>query len=143
MKVLMRAVGRIWIPLAVVMVMTTGGLVISRFHTKFGSQHVAENQTDNVVSTIPKYVTYEVDGPASTSGMISYVDERSQPQHEHFDSLPWSKTLATTAPSVFANLIAQGDSHALYCRITVNGQVRDQQAAHGGGTTAFCLVKAA
>jgi hypothetical protein len=75
--------------------------------------------------------------------MISYVDERAQPQQERFTSLPWSKTLTTTVPSVFANLVAQGDSSRLSCRITVNGELRDHQTADGASATTFCLVKAA
>jgi type II secretory pathway pseudopilin PulG len=142
---IVRVARRGWVLLVIAAVATVGGIVIYRFQGVFGSQSLTagQNRTDNIISTIPKYVTYEVDGPADTSGMISYVDERSQPQQEHFDSLPWSKTLTTTVPSVFANLVAQGDSPALRCKITVNGQVRDQQAADGADATAFCLVKAA
>ncbi|MEZ0049612.1 hypothetical protein ABIA30_000602 [Mycobacterium sp. MAA66] len=140
-----RAVSRLWVLLTIVAVMTVGGLVIYRFQGIFGAQQVSanENRTDNIVSTIPKYVTYEVDGPPGASGMISYVDEKSQPREEHFDSLPWSHTLVTTVPSVFANLMVQGDSHALSCRIRVNGQLRDQQSTNAVDATTFCLVKAA
>jgi hypothetical protein len=143
MKWLLKTARRGWVLLTVVGVVTVGGFVIDRFHGVFGSQPAAETRTDNIVSTIPKYVTYEVDGPEDTTGMISYVDERAQPQRERFTSLPWSKTLTTTVPSVFANLVAQGDSSRLTCRITVNGELRDQQAADGASATTFCLVKAA
>ncbi|MDH6247172.1 MmpS family transport accessory protein [Mycobacterium sp. OTB74] len=143
MKWLLKAAQKCWVPLVVIAVVTAGGLVIVRFHGVFGAQHSAESRTDNIVSTIPKYVTYEVDGPAGTTGMISYVDERSQPQHERFTSLPWSKTLTTTVPSVFANLVAQGDSGQLSCRITVNGELRDHQGVDGAAASTFCLVKAA
>ena len=51
--------------------------------------------------------------------------------------------MTTTVPSVFANLVAQGDSSRLTCRITVNGELRDHQAADGASATTFCLVKAA
>ena len=143
MKWLLKAAQKCWVPLVVIAVVTAGGLVIERFHGVFGAQPSAESRTDNIVSTIPKYVTYEVDGPAGTTGMISYVDERSQPQHERFTSLPWSKTLTTTVPSVFANLVAQGDSGQLSCRITVNGELRDHQGVDGAAASTFCLVKAA
>ncbi len=75
--------------------------------------------------------------------MISYVDEHAQSQEARFSTLPWTVTLTTTLPSVFANIIAQGDSPELGCRITVNGDVRDQQSVNGTDATAFCLVKAA
>lgn len=142
---IVRAVSKAWVLLIIVAVVTIGGLIIYRFHGIFGAERASatENRTENIVSTIPKYVTYEVDGPPGASGMISYVDERSQPQAEHFDSLPWSHTLVTTVPSVFANLVAQGDSHSLQCRISINGQVRDQQTSNATDATTFCLVKAA
>jgi hypothetical protein len=143
MNWLLKTAQRGWVLLTVVGVVTVGGFVIDRFHGVFGSRPSAETRTDNIVSTIPKYVKYEVDGPSDTTGMISYVDERAQPQRERFTSLPWSKTLTTTVPSVFANLVAQGDSSRLTCRITVNGELRDHQAADGASATTFCLVKAA
>lgn len=142
---IVRLMSRLWVLVVIAVVAAVGGIVIYRFQGIFGAHTVTadESRTDNIVSTIPKYVTYEVDGPAGASGMISYVDERSQPQREHFDSLPWSHTLTTTVPSVFANLIVQGDSHQLSCRIKVNGELRDQQSATAADATTFCLVKAA
>ena len=139
------ALTRIWVPLIIAVVVATGGFVIFRFHGVFGSQQQVsgESRAENIVSTVPKYVTYQVDGPANSAGMISYVDEHAQPQETHFTTLPWSRTLVTTLPSVFANVIAQGDSQALSCSITVNGELRDQQAANGADATTFCLVKAA
>jgi hypothetical protein len=142
---LLSAAARMWVLMIVVAVTSVGGFIIYRLHGVFGSQSGAsgETRTENIVSTIPKFVVYEVNGPAGSSGMISYVDEKSQPRQERFSSLPWSHTLVTTIPSVFANVIAQGDSSELRCRITVNGEVREQQTATGADATAFCLVKAA
>lgn len=136
---------RMWVLLIVVAVTSVGGFIIYRLHGVFGSQTdtAGETRTGNIVSTIPKLVVYEVDGPAGSSGMVSYVDEKSQPRQERFSALPWSHTLVTTVPSVFANVVAQGDSSQLRCRITVNGEVREQQIATGADATAFCLVKAA
>jgi hypothetical protein len=44
---------------------------------------------------------------------------------------------------MFANLVAQGDSDTISCRISVNGEVREHQSATGTDPQAFCLVKAA
>jgi hypothetical protein len=44
---------------------------------------------------------------------------------------------------VFANVMAQGDSDALGCRITVNGDLRDEQQGDGHSAATFCVVKAA
>jgi hypothetical protein len=145
MKQLLVAVARTWIAVVIVVVVSVGGLIIYRFHGVFGQQPNtgAETRAENIESTVPKYVTYEVFGPASTSGQISYVDEHANPQEAQFTTLPWTHTLTTTQPSVFANIVAQGDSPTLGCRITVNGQLRDEQAADGFTATTFCLVKAA
>jgi Mycobacterium membrane protein len=139
------AAGRMWVLVVVVAATVIGGFIIFRLHGVFGSDRGASGEihTENIVSTIPKFVVYEVDGPAGTTGMVSYIDEHSQSQQERFTTLPWSHTLVTTVPSVFANVVAQGDSSELRCRITVNGEVREQQSATGGDAAAFCLVKAA
>ncbi len=76
-------------------------------------------------------------------GSISYLDENAQPQRADFTSLPWSFQVTTTLPSMFANLVAQGDSNSIRCRITVNGEVREDQSSTGHDAQAFCLVKAA
>lgn len=136
---------RLWIVLVIVPVAAVGALVIYRFHGVFGSHGAATggDRGGQIVSTVPKYVTYEVYGPEGTSGMVSYVDERAQPQEATFRSLPWSLTLTTTQPSVFANVMAQGNSDELGCRITVNGQLRDEQQTGGHSAATFCVVKAA
>lgn len=144
MNTLARGLARTWVPLVIVLVVGVGGVVISRFHGVFGSgPGNGGGRAENIVSTVPKYVTYEVYGPAATTGMISYVDEHAQAQEARFAGLPWTVTLTTTLPSVFANIMAQGDSTDLGCRITVNGEVRDEQSGNGTDATAFCLVKAA
>lgn len=135
---------RLWIVLVIVPVVAAAGLVIYRFHGVFGSGQVASATAGGeIVSTVPKYVTYEIYGPRATSGMVSYVDERAQSRDASFDSLPWSLTLTTTQPSVFANVMAQGDGDELGCRITVNGELRDEQRAAGRNAATFCVVKAA
>lgn len=136
---------RLWIVLVIVPVVAVGGLVIYRFHGIFGAENsaAAGSGAGEIVSTVPKYVTYEIYGPQHTSGMVSYVDDRAQSREATFRSLPWSLTLTTTQPSVFANVMAQGDSDELGCRITVNGELRDDQQAAGHSAAAFCVVKAA
>ena len=136
---------RLWIVLVIVPVAAIGGLVIYRFHGVFGADQptTAGAAGGEIVSRVPKYVTYEIYGPETTSGMVSYVDERAQSREATFVSLPWSLTLTTTQPSVFANVMAQGDSQELGCRITVNGELRDQQQSDGHDAATFCVVKAA
>lgn len=138
------ALQRLWIVLVIVPVAAVGSLVIYRFHGVFGSDaQTSAHSGGEIVSTVPKYVTYEIYGPAGTSGMVSYVDERAESKEARFDTLPWSLTLTTTQPSVFANVMAQGDSGELGCRITVNGELRDSQQSDGHAAATFCVVKAA
>lgn len=140
-----RALARAWIAVTVVTVMAIGGFTISRLHGIFGGpqDNTAPLRSANIVATIPKTVTYELDGPPATTGMVSYVDANTEAHQEHFTSLPWSHTVTTTAANVFANVVGQGDGADLRCRIVVNGDIRDQQSVQTAGATAFCLVIAA
>ncbi len=141
------ALRRGWMPLILVAVLAVSGFAMYRMHGIFGSQQSASagggGGVDKIVPFNPKRVLYEVFGPASTVGSISYLDENAQPQRADFTSLPWSFQVTTTLPSMFANLVAQGDSNSIRCRITVNGEVREDQSSTGHDAQAFCLVKAA
>jgi hypothetical protein len=145
MRVL-RALQLGWIPLAVVVVLALSGLTMYRMHGIFGSHQSAGaggGGIDTIVPFNPKRVLYEVYGPSGTAGSISYLDENAKPQRADFTTLPWSFMVTTTLPSMFANLVAQGDSDNIGCRISVNGEVREHQTATGTDAQAFCLVKAA
>lgn len=135
----------LWIPLVIAVVLAVGGSMIWQFHGVFGShqQGGAATRSDNIVATIPKFVSYEVIGPRGATGTISYIDEFTRSQDARFVGLPWTHTFATTAPGAFATLVVQGDSDSLGCRITVNGVVRDEVSVHGRDVMAYCLVKAA
>ena len=56
----------------------------------------------------PKVVKYEIFGPASYAD-INYLDLGAKPKRVDGAALPWSLVLSTTAPSVFPNIVAQGD----------------------------------
>ena len=135
-----------WIPLVLVVALALSGFTIYRMHGIFGSHQSAGaggGGADKIVQFNPKRVLYQVYGPSGTIGSVSYLDENAKPQRADFTSLPWSFQVTTTLPSMFANLVAQGDSDSIGCRITVNGEVREHQLATGTEAQAFCLVKAA
>jgi len=90
-----------------------------------------------------KRVTYDVYGPGDTTASMSYLDQNTQPQQASFTGLPWTFTIATTAPAVIANVVAQGNSDTIGCRITVNGVVKDEQSSTGHHAQTSCLVKTA
>ena len=142
----LRTLGRAWIPLVLVAALALSGLTIYRMHGIFGSHQSAGASgggSDQIVPFNPKRVLYEVDGPSGTAGSISYLDENAKPQRADFTALPWSFLVTTTLPSMFANLVAQGNSDSIQCRITVNGEVREDRTSTGQDAQAFCLVKAA
>jgi hypothetical protein len=51
--------------------------------------------------------------------------------------------LSTTDPSVFPNIVAQGDSTDINCRVTVDDVVKDANSSSGVTAQTFCLVKSA
>ena len=90
-----------------------------------------------------KRVTYEIVGPPDASGRVSYLDVNGKTMEASFTELPWSVTVSTTDPGVLANVVAQGDTAALGCRILVDDKLVAEDFAEGRDAQAFCLDKAA
>ena len=137
---------RTWIPLVVVVAVLAGGLAVNKLRGVFGSDKIFSStgsSPETIVPFNPKNVTYEVFGPSDTKGSVSYLNKNAQPEEASFTSLPWTYTLTTTNPAVIANVVAQGNSDSIGCRIIVNGDVRDEQSSSGHHAQTFCLVKAA
>jgi MmpS family membrane protein len=138
--------GRGWIPVVLVITAALSGFAMYRMHGVFGSNQSATasgGAADRIVPFNPKRVIYEIYGPSETVGSVSYLDENANPVRADFTTLPWTVQVSTTMPSMFANVVAQGDSDTLGCRITVNGQLREERSSIGHDAEAFCLVKAA
>ncbi|BDB39836.1 MULTISPECIES: MmpS family transport accessory protein [Mycobacterium] len=137
---------RVWVPLVVVVAVVLGTMAVLRLRGVFGSDEIFAStgtRAETIVSFNPKRVTYEVYGPSGTTGRVSYLNKIAQPEQTQFTSLPWTYTITTTIPAVIANVLAQGDSDRIGCRITVNGDVKDEQSSVGHHAQTFCLVKAA
>lgn len=128
-----------------VVVLAGSGLVVSRLHKIFGSQDLNANAGAGIeiVQFNPKVVVYEVSGPPGTTANINYWDENANTHQVNGAPLPWSFTISTTLPSVSANIMAQGDSNQISCKITVDGVVREHQNSNGHNAQTFCLVKSA
>jgi hypothetical protein len=139
-----RGLKRVWIPLVLVVVLATSGLVVSRLHKIFASQDLNANAGAGIeiVQFNPKVLVYDVYGPPGTTAQIGYFDPDAN-VHLVTVPLPWSVTLSTTLPTVSANLMAQGDSDEIGCRVTVNGTVREEKSANGVNAQTYCLVKSA
>jgi hypothetical protein len=137
---------RAWVPLVVVAAVALGGIAVDRLRGVFGSDAIFTATGSSAEPLQPshvKQVIYDVYGPGDTTGSVSYLDNNAQPEQANFTRLPWTLTVTTTVPAVTANLVAQGDSNNIGCRITVNGVVKDEQSSGGHHAQTSCLVKAA
>jgi hypothetical protein len=140
-----RLVTRAWVPLVMVIVVAIAAFTVSRLHGVFGSNvyRPDDGNADAIVQFNPKRVLYEIFGPAGTVADINYLDADAQPQRVDGATLPWSFELVTTLTAVAANVVAQGDSDSIGCRITVNGDVREENSVGAYHAQTSCLVKSA
>ncbi len=119
---------------------------MSRLHGVFGSEKrlsYADTRIDEAKPYNPKHVRYEVFGPPGTVAKISYFDVNSDPQHVDGASLPWSLDITAGAATIVGNIVAQGDSDSIGCRILVDGVVKAERITNEVNAFTFCLLKAA
>lgn len=137
---------RAWVPVVVVVAVFVGGIAVDRLRGAFGSDEIFTATGSSAEPLEPshvKRVTYEVYGPSDATGSVSYLDKNAQPEQANFTGLPWTYTITTTVPAVIANVVAQGNSDNIGCRITVNGEVKAERTTAGHHAQTSCLVKAA
>ncbi|WP_431232783.1 MmpS family transport accessory protein [Mycolicibacterium psychrotolerans] len=137
---------RFWVVAIVVIALLAAVGVVGRLRTFFDSDKpylAAAMPADAIKPINTKRVTYEIVGPAEASGRISYLDVNGKTIEAAFTELPWSVTVSTTDPGVLANVVAQGDTDALGCRILVDDKLVAENFANGRDAQAFCLDKAA
>lgn len=130
--------------LVVVVVVAAAGFSVYRLHGIFGSDNgtsAASAISNEIIPFNPKQVILEVFGPPGTVATINYLDVNAQPQRIDDAALPWSYTMTTTQPVVFADLVAQGNSNFIGCRVTVNGVVKDERTVNDVNAYTFCLNK--
>ena len=139
-----RGLKKVWIPILLVVVLAISALVVSRLHRQFASQDLNANAGSGIeiVQFNPKVMVYDVYGAPGDTAQISYFDPDAN-VHTLTAPLPWSVTLSTTLPTVSANLMARADGDQIGCRVTVNGNVREEQSANGVNAQTYCLVKSA
>jgi hypothetical protein len=133
-----------WIVLVAILVVAVAGFGIYRLHGIFGSHdntRANSGLANEIVPFNPKSVLLEVFGSPGAVATINYLDVNAQPQQVKNAPLPWSFTITTTEPAVVANVVAQGNGDTLGCRITVNGEVKDQRTVNKVDAYTFCLDK--
>ncbi|MGO9929153.1 MAG: MmpS family transport accessory protein [Mycobacterium sp.] len=130
--------------LVAVLVVAFTGFAIYRLHGIFGSHYntsANSGLSNEIVPFNPKQVVLEVFGAPGAVATINYLDVNAQPQQVKNAPLPWSFTITTTEPAVVGNVVAQGNGDMLGCRITVNGEVKDERTVNKVDAYTFCLDK--
>jgi hypothetical protein len=141
-----RVLERVWIPLGIAVVVGLGGFTVWRIHGIFGSEKrpsYSDTATDDSKPFNPKRLTYEVFGPPGTVADISYFDVNADPQRVDGAKLPWTMKLTTKAASVMGNIVAQGNSNSIGCRIVVDDVVKAEKISHEVNAFTFCVLKGA
>ena len=136
---------RTWVLLVILLVVVIAAFCVDRFRGFFGRTELTRpgaGLVNDPEPFNPKEVRYEIFG-TGTVATINYLDLSAQPQEVKDATLPWSITLTTTAPASNANIVAQGDSDTIGCRITVDGKVKDEKTSNEVHAQTFCLVKSA
>lgn len=139
------ALKRLWIPLLIVVVVAIGGMTVARLHGIFGSEKresYADTRIKDTKPFNPKHIRYEIFGPPGTTADISYFDVDGNPVHVNGQPVPWSFDISTTLPSILGNVVAQGNSDTLGCRIVVDGVVKAERVSHELNAFTYCMLTA-
>lgn len=134
-----------WLFLVTALVVSAAAAGVYRLHGVFGSHNDTSTAPPigNDVDYDPKRITLEVFGDPGTVATINYLDINVEPQQVTNAPLPWTLNMVTTQPGAFTNLVAQGNSSSLGCRITVDGEIKDERVVNTVNAYTFCLVKSA
>ena len=130
--------------LVAVAVVAVAGFAVYRLHGVFGSHNKTSAGSafaNEIVPFNPKHVVVEVFGAPGTVATINYLDVNAQPQRVDDATLPWSYDTTTTEPAVFLNVVAQGNSDSIGCRILIDGAVKDERTVNTVNAYVYCLDK--
>ncbi len=134
---------RHWIPLVFVVVIALSAVVVMRLHKIFASQDLNPHAGAGIeiVQFNPKYIGYEAFGPPGTVADINYWDAEANVHQLKNVPLPWNYTVTTVLPAVMANMVVQGNSGEIGCRIRIDNRLLDERRSAGLNAQTFCLVK--
>jgi hypothetical protein len=128
-----------------VVVIAIAGFAVWRIRGIFGSHQLptyAGSLTDDKDNSKPKHVLYEIYGPPGTVADVNYIDKAGEPHQINGARLPWSIEMVTTAPSMTGNILAQTrNANGIGCRITANGEVKDERYKYQVSAYVYCFVK--
>ncbi|OBA93150.1 hypothetical protein A5662_01800 [Mycobacteriaceae bacterium 1482268.1] len=132
--------------MAMAIVLVAAGFAVVRVRGIFGSHQLptyAGSMSDNSNKTDPKSLIYEVWGPPGATADINYIDDEGETNQVNDATLPWSHEIISNAPSVMGNIVAQGDSDYIGCRIISDGEVKDERSMNQVSAYIYCVVKSA
>jgi uncharacterized membrane protein len=133
-----------WMVVVTLLVVAVAAFAVYRLQGLFGANHrtaTPSGAANEIVPFNPKHVVMEVFGPPGTVASISYLDVEAQPQRVDNATLPWSYDATTTQPAVFVNVMAQGDSDSIGCRIKIDDVIKDERTVNTLNAYAYCLDK--
>ena len=147
-SLVVRLLGRLWIPLVIVVVTAAGAVAVARLHGIFGSEIRPSYGNANPGggaerATSPQLLRYEVFGPVGTVALISYFDGEGDVNYARGVSLPWSLEFPVTTAASIGSVAAQGDRDSIGCRITIDGVVKAEKISEQVSAFASCVLKAA
>ena len=133
-----------WVYVVVLVVLAVAAAFILRLRSS-----EIPDEAVGTVSRLPslgslseRRIQYEATGPDGTPATVSYLDEDGHNRNIK-TVLPWHEALHTVAPSLVTSMVVQSSSPGTGCRITVNGEVRDEQVSVATGGIASCKVQVA
>ena len=130
--------------LVAAVVVGAAGFAVYRLHGVFGDHPntAAAGVVSNDIKPFnPKHVVLEVFGMPGAVATINYLDVNAAPQRVDDAALPWSYDITTTEPAVFTNVVAQGNSDSIGCRIVIDGAVKDERSVNTMNAYTFCMDK--
>ncbi len=129
-------------------VFAAGAFTVARLHTIFGSEKGSsygdtQSAAASTQAANPKQLTYEISGPPGTVADISYFDVDGNPKFIKDVSLPWSLSMDVSKATAVGNVMPQGDSDSITCRILVGQDVKTEKTSNEVNAFTSCLLKAA
>ncbi len=126
--------------------LAVGAFSVWRIRGIFGSQQLptyAGSMSEDSNKSDPKVVRYEVWGEPGAIADINYVDAEGDPNQLVGAALPWSIDIETDSPAMSGNIVAQGNGDFIGCRITADGEVKDERTITNVSAYIYCFTKAA
>jgi hypothetical protein len=129
-----------------VLVVVIGAFAVARIRGIFGSHQLptyAGSMSEDANKSDPKRVRYEIFGPPGAVADINYLDAEGDPNQVSGARLPWSIDIESYSPAMVGNVLAQGDSDFVGCRISSDGVVKAERTAAEVSAYIYCFTKSA